>query len=112
MFREEPRRVLDFLDEAERADGQQTWRVAFMRATALLLLGKHDEAIRTLRAAEELGSTPEGANNLGVALARAGRLEEARCAFSLSVSQRPDYEDARINLTADVPTRITTHPLR
>lgn len=112
MFRDEPHHVLELLDEAERADGHLTWPVAFMRGTAHLLAGDDERAMEALRTAEALQPTPEGTNNLGVALARAGRVDDSREAFAQGLARCPDYEDARINLAAEAPVRVTTHPLR
>jgi glycosyltransferase involved in cell wall biosynthesis len=111
LFRDEPETALRLLDEADRLASAQTWRVAFVRGTALLMA--HDaEAIRWLERAESLEHTPEGLNNLGVALAQAGKPDDARRAFEKCLVKFPHYQDARWNLEADMPTRITTHPLR
>jgi Flp pilus assembly protein TadD len=40
----------------------------------------------------------EAHNNLGVALARQGRLEEAIARFGEALRLKPDYEEARTNL--------------
>jgi glycosyltransferase involved in cell wall biosynthesis len=110
MFREEFGAVLHFLEEVAQAEGV-TWRVTFLRGTALLMMG-HPRAIEVLHAAETLEPTPEAANNLGIALARNGRSDEAHRAFASSLERFADYQDARINLESVWPSRITTHPLR
>jgi Flp pilus assembly protein TadD len=53
---------------------------------------------------------PEAHNNLGVALARQGKINEAIAHFSEAVRLKPDYMQARANLQfalqeADNPTR-------
>jgi glycosyltransferase involved in cell wall biosynthesis len=112
MFREDPAGVLAFVDEAEWIDERPTWPITFMRGTAHLLAGDDLRAITALRAAESLQPTAEGANNLGIALARTGEIPASHEAFRLGLARRPDYEDAAANLAAETPTRITTHPLR
>jgi glycosyltransferase involved in cell wall biosynthesis len=127
LFREEPEAALRFLDEASPADAdpaeilecdgpwpfREGWRRAFQRGTCLLLVGGRDaEAVLELDRAEAMEPTAEGANNLGVALARCGRLEQARSCFECSAERFPGYLDARLNREAAMPERITTHPLR
>ncbi len=127
LFRDEPAAALQFIDVASPAaadpgeilerDGpwpfREGWRRAFQRGTCLLLVGGRDaEAAQELRQAEALEPTAEGANNLGVALARCGQLSEARSCFERSEARFPGYLDARLNREAAMPERITTHPLR
>jgi hypothetical protein len=79
----------------------------------LLLSGGRDAlAVTELEDAELIQPTPEGANNLGVALFRAGRRVEAEACFAAAVLRAPDYADACANRTGDAPDRITVHPLR
>jgi glycosyltransferase involved in cell wall biosynthesis len=110
MFRDDPKMALRFLDELDALEGP-SWRVAFLKGTALLLTGQ-SSAIDALATAQMLRRTPEAANNLGVALSRNGRPLEALGAFASSLEQFPAYQDARINLESAWPSRITTHPLR
>ncbi len=127
LFREEPAAALLFLEEASPAaadpheilerDGpwpfREGWRRAFQRGTCLLLVGGRDpEAAAELQRAEALEPTPEGANNLGVALARGGATDAARSCFAQAAARFPGYLDARLNGEAEAPGRITTHPLR
>jgi hypothetical protein len=127
MFRQDPQAALRFLDEASPADGDhdeilepggpwpfcEGWRRAFQRGTILLQVGEHDrEAEAELRHAEAMQATPEGANNLGVALARLGRAGAAAAAFAAAESRFAGYADARVNAASPTPTRVTTHPLR
>jgi hypothetical protein len=51
-------------------------------------------------------------NNLGVARAWTGHETEARDLFSRALARFPAFRDSRINLDADHPVEITTHPLR
>jgi hypothetical protein len=88
------------------------WRLAFAGGTLLLLLNRLDEAIAALTRAEALRATPEGANNLAVALRHAGRKGAGMRLLVSALERRPDYADARINLTSPHESRITTHPLR
>jgi glycosyltransferase involved in cell wall biosynthesis len=127
MFRFDAAAAVQFIDEASPAaadplevlegDGPwpfaEGWRRAFGRGTALLVAGNHDaEALSELLRAESLDPTPEGANNLGVALARAGRRDDAMAAFAQAECRFPGYADARQNAAAAEPSHITTHPLR
>ena len=127
QFREEPEAALRFLDEAspDGTDGDEIiepdgpwpfregWRRAFHRGTILLSLNERNaEAVEQLSRAEEIEPTAEGANNLGVALARTGDTARARELFATAESRFPGYRDARVNATAVVPDCITTHPLR
>jgi glycosyl transferase family 2 len=88
------------------------WRLAFVGGTLLLLLNRLDEAIAALTHAEAVRITPEGANNLAVALRHAGRRGAGTRLLVSALERRPDYADARINLTSPDESRITTHPLR
>jgi glycosyltransferase involved in cell wall biosynthesis len=127
LFREEPEAALRFLDVASPAEAdpneiletdgpwpfREGWRRAFTRGTCLALIGgRDDEAAEELRRANGFEPTAEGANNLGVALARLGRLEEARVNFAAALRLFPGYLDARLNAADPAPSRITTHPLR
>lgn len=127
LFRMEPHEALRFLSDAA-PDGsdpneilepegpwpfREGWRAAFMRAAALLSVGgRDDEALLACLRAEAFEETAEGANNLGVALARVGRVDDARAAWQRADSLFPGYADARSNSQADVASAITTHPLR
>jgi hypothetical protein len=126
LFRGDPAAALAFLDEASPASAdpeeilepegpwpfREGWRRAFQRGTILLLLGDGSAAARELRRAEALEVTPEGANNLGVALKRTCGLEQARPLFADALERRPDYADAAANFDGAALDRITTHPLR
>lgn len=126
LFRHEYETSLEFLAEAERGIGNgaevlepqgpcpmpEAWRAAFFRASALSMLGEWDEARRSLEEAEHIRPTAEGANNLGVALARQGRLCLAQEQFEESLSRCPGYADAKANRDCDTPYRFTVHPLR
>jgi len=127
LFRGDARSALRFVDEASPADADpyeiletegpwpfcEGWRRAFARGVALLLAGGRDEdAAQSFQRAEFLDPTPEGANNLGVALARLGCGSVARGCWATAAIRMPDYADARTNATAPYAERITTHPLR
>ena len=127
QYRDEPQEALRFLDDAspDGADGDEIiepdgpwpfserWRRAFHRGTILLSIGGRDaEAVEQLSCAEALEPTAEGANNLGVALARMGATARALDLFAAAESRFPGYLDARLNGTSAAPQRVTTHPLR
>lgn len=127
QFRGEFGRALEWLEQASPASSDphevleeegpwpfpEGWRRAFHRGTLLLMRGRSDEeAAAALQDAERLLPTPEGANNLGVALHRLGRTEEARRAFTTAASRWPDYRDALLNLNDRGARYVTSHPLR
>ena len=126
-FRQDPKSALRFLDEASPKPGDpavvlepdgpwpfpEGWRRAFHRGTTLLLLGGRDrEAAMELHHAEAIEPTAEGANNLGIALARLGHRKEAGVQFAIAMDRKNGYYDAAQNAAAPSPTLITTHPLR
>lgn len=126
MFREDHASALTFVDRAERLcaapdailepDGPcrcpERWRVAFYRGTARLLLGDVEGASAELRSAREVQDSAEVLNNLGIACLRLGARAEGVALFEQALDRYAGYADARDNLTAAMPTRVTTHPLR
>jgi glycosyltransferase involved in cell wall biosynthesis len=126
QFRDDPRAALGFLDELgpdvsrrdeiREPDGPwplaDAWLYAFHRGTALLLLHDPGGAAAWLRRAEEMRPSPEGANNLGVALARLGHDADAQDAFDTAAERFSGYRDAALNRDAVEPCHVTTHPLR
>jgi hypothetical protein len=127
QYRNDHATALAALDEASPSDADpaevlepdgpwplsEGWRRAFHMGAILLALGGYDgEAADCLRRAERIDPTAEGANNLGVALARLGRRREAAECFAAAAARFPGYVDAAVNGTAPAPGRITTHPLR
>jgi hypothetical protein len=65
-----------------------------------------------LHHAEAIEPTAEGANNLGIALARLGHRKEANAQFTIAMDRKPRYYDAAQNAAAETPSLVTTHPLR
>jgi glycosyltransferase involved in cell wall biosynthesis len=127
QFRDDALTALRFLDQACPADADPSdvlepegpwplvegWRRAFHLGTALLAVGGRDEeAASALSHAEAIDATAEGANNLGVALARIGRQERAAQSFAAAARRFSGYQDAMVNAASASPDRITTHPLR
>jgi glycosyltransferase involved in cell wall biosynthesis len=127
QFRADPRAALRYLDEASPADGDPSdvlepdgawpfcegWRRAFHRGTILLALGERTgEASEWLRRAETIQPTAEGANNLGVALARLGQRRQSDACIAAAAARLPGYVDAVLNGAMPSPSRVTTHPLR
>ena len=88
------------------------WRVAFFRGSAMLMTESWPQAEFWLDQAERLQPTAEGANNLGVVTARKGKRPQAQRLFMRSLDRFPEYSDARANRDAEMPSRITLHPLR
>jgi len=127
LFCNDPGSALDFIakasplsadsDEILEPDGPwpfpEGWRRNFALGTVLLMLGGETQAaIEHLLDAEAVRPTAEGANNLGIALWHAGMREKARHYFNLAQIRFPGYRDASLNLLQDIPSQITTHPLR
>lgn len=103
-------------EEVVEPDGPQPfterWRFAFATGTLALLRGLGPEALHQLQSAAQARDCAEGANNLGIALARCGDLSAARKQFARAIADRPGYVDALLNLEAGAPARITSHPFR
>ena len=125
-FRQEFEKSLEFLSLAESfiSDNDEVlepsgpcpmpeaWRLAFFRGSAMLMLGQAGDAEGWLEQAERIQPTAEGANNLGVAKARLGKVQETGELFRRSLELFPDYSDAQANRDSENPSRITMHPLR
>jgi glycosyltransferase involved in cell wall biosynthesis len=126
LFREDYQATLEFIEEAGSQLGDpaavlepdgacaapEGWRILFHRGTTLLLLGRNLEAFELLREAEKSWPTPEGANNLGVALRRLHNTSEAQYQFEKSLQRFSSFHDAKLNLSNEQSMRITSHPLR
>lgn len=124
LYRNDPATALRWLEVASPADDDparvlepegpwpfaEGWRRAFTRGTALLMLGRNDQARVELALAERLEPSAEGANNLGIAVARLGDGCAARHWFETASGRLQGYQDARLNLSGQ--ERITSHPLR
>ncbi len=125
IFRKEYDRALALVFEAARGTDEtaiaepagpcplpEGWRKAFFTGTLALLMDRARDAVPLFERAEAIAPTAEGANNLGIALARVGEPARARSWFALAAIREPAYADASTNLDATTPDRITTHPLR
>jgi len=126
VFREEYAAAMSFLSEAAAPAADpgeilepegpdpypEGWRIDFWRGTLLALQGESTEALACLESAEKRRPSAEGANNLGVVLARLNRGEEAQRWFQVSLERFPAFADAAANRRSPRPDRITTHPLR
>lgn len=88
------------------------WRLAFAQGTLALLQGRDADACDALQDAERLRPTAEGANNLGVALARRGDARAAAALFALALERHPGYIDASRNAQGPASGHITSHPFR
>src|SRR5438445_8631496 len=111
LFRAEFEEALEFVEAAESLmiDSDKVlelagpcpmpegWRLAFFRGTTMLMLKSGKDAAFWLKQAENIQPTVEGANNLGVTMAREGRLAEARGLFVKSLGRFPGYSDALAN---------------
>lgn len=84
----------------------------FVMATAEAKLGNFASARALLQEYLADEQAADGWNNLGVALYHLGDGDGAMEAFRKALQMMPGYLDAEINLTAETPKRITTHPIR
>ena len=82
LIRNDPKQAAARLDDPE-------WK-----GSALYRSGQFDAAAQVFSRAEG----PRASYNLGNALARAGKLEEALAAYNHALAESPDMEDARHNL--------------
>lgn len=126
LYRGEPVAALRFVEQASPASADpgevlepsgpvtdpEGWRRDFAIGTCQLLLGRDGEAAEALARGETRQPTPEGANNLGIALARLGRTGEAVERWQAATKLKSGYADAAANLQDPAAARITTHPLR
>jgi predicted O-linked N-acetylglucosamine transferase (SPINDLY family) len=85
--------ILRSLAEAQPRDAQ----VLFYLGTAELQLGHAAPAAEALRASLRLAPNPNSFNNLGLALQRMGRPEEALPAFDRAIQSSPGFADAHYN---------------
>ena len=77
----------------------ENWDVLFLHATALLQLGRPDEAVAALtRAAAARPEVPDVHNNLGVAYQAAGDWQNAARSYQAAIRAKPDYDRAVFNL--------------
>lgn len=126
-YREEYEKGVEFLSELEAVTGgssdilepdgpypvREDWRIDFQKGAFFLLLGFHEEGLPLLLRAERKHPTPEGANNVGVALAMSGDRGKAEKQFQTARNRLPHYLDAKLNLEETHNSfNITTHPLR
>jgi Ca-activated chloride channel family protein len=80
-------------EEGRHAEAAELFEDPAWRATSLYREGRFDEAASELAASEGL----EDQYNLGNALARAGRLDQAVSAYDQVLSAQPDHADAKHN---------------
>jgi tetratricopeptide (TPR) repeat protein len=102
----------EVLEPAGPEPWPEGWRLSFARGTLALLLGRVNDAVTALRRAERIRPSAEGANNLAVALRRAGHRGAAAPYLRAAMERRPDYADARSNMASENAFHVTTHPLR
>lgn len=126
LFRGQYETALDFLARAypDGADPEEVlepegpypvpegWRHSFTRGTLELVAGDAGTAATWLTAAQAWRDSADVLNNLGVAHSRLGSVTEAHACFEQALQLFPPYLDARINLIAPEPARVTLLPLR
>lgn len=119
LYRGEPNLCLKYAEHAGAAeDILPTYNMpalqylCFVRASAYMELGRWEEARKDLAAFLELEQSADAWNNLGVALYHLGAEEQSNKAFKTALDLLPGYMDAKQNLDAEIPSSITTHPMR
>jgi tetratricopeptide (TPR) repeat protein len=90
------RKAMDYLEQARVLAPAHGW-VLNNLGFAYLRANENTEALETLARAAELPTAAVVQNNLGVALERLGRTEEASSAFEKSSALAPHYTRALVN---------------
>lgn len=85
------------------------WKATFCRGIALLALGQFNDAEKTFSLLNEINETPEGLNNLGVAMAMQQKNGDEY--FVKALAMKDNFLDAAQNLKGIKPS-ITYTPLR
>jgi Ca-activated chloride channel family protein len=85
--------------EGRNAEAAETFRDPAWKAVAQYEDGQYEDAVETLQSIVGLEgeAAVDSTYNLGNALARAGRLEEALSAYDQVLKRRPEHDDARFN---------------
>jgi len=98
LVRDETEAALLVLEEARKEPAQRA-ELAFRAGLLYSEAGDLESAVMANRAALALRNAyPEALNNLGYALARLGRLGQAREAYEVALELDPDYIAAAVNL--------------
>jgi adenylate cyclase len=106
-----PEQALEWFDKAARIGPRDPMRWTWLdaRGHALILLGRDEEAIRTLISA--LDANPKNAASrafLAAAYALAGRLDDARDALAAYDAERPGTRISTFRMQAPVPFALTS----
>ncbi len=102
--------ALDWFAKAERIGPRDPARWTWLdgRGQALILLGREEEAIRSLRAASEANPRSVGTQALlAAAYALAGSLDQAQSAMASYLAKRPDARASTFRINAPVPVAAT-----
>lgn len=99
MWTRPDRRAAIAFEEGRSAEAAQTFRRPDWKGAALYTDGRYEEAVEALGGATALEgqAAVENTYNLGNALARAGRLEEALAAYDDVLEAQRDHADALFN---------------
>jgi len=105
-----PEQALEWFAKADRIGPRDPMRWTWLdaRGHALILLGRDEEAIRTL--ISSLDANPKNAASrafLAAAYALAGRLDEARAALAQYDAERPGTRISTFRMQAPVPFALT-----
>ena len=88
------------------------WRLRFYRGSLYLKIGQPDLALQTLNEAIAIRVSPDTLNNLGCALNKANRLDEANQCFIEALQLKPHYLDAKENLSNTNSMFVTLPEIR
>ena len=92
--------IAEFLLQIKAIKLQPDFTEAYSnRGYTLFMLGRHKDALESLKKAEKLNPTvAQVHNNLGVVLDRLGKKKEAKAYYEKAVQLKPDYAEAICNL--------------
>jgi adenylate cyclase len=102
--------ALDWFAKAERIGPRDPARWTWLdgRGQALILLGRDEEAVRSLIAANEANPRSTGTQALlAAAYALVGRAEQAQAALTVYTAKHPDARASTFRLYAPVPLAKT-----
>jgi len=88
------------------------WRLRFYRGSLYLKADQPDLAVQALTEATTIRVSPDTLNNLGCALKRANRLDEANHCFLEALQLKPHYLDAKENMSSKNSMFVTLPELR
>lgn len=99
-------------DQERHEDDLWEWRLRFYKGSLYLKVGQPDLAVQALNEAIAIRISPDTLNNLGCALKRVHRLDEANQCFLEALQLKPHYLDAKENLSNPNSMFVTLPEIR